>query len=188
MVPGAHCPPPRPRRKGRDSRALLEGLAEVLLPPSPSPAVPSLSCQLLPGPARGWEVEKAVSPGEAGHPPSHPSDSWTEGARRWAEGIGCGHQEVTVRRAGCLPDVLWSELTQASPNRKVGVEGQGMSRASPPFSRRPRACLRLHAGRQLVWTGGFVPHIEVVHQGFRQAGRCSDGLSPPLLWGREGDW
>lgn len=29
----------------------------------------------------------------------------------------------------------------------------------------------------------FIPHIEVIHQSFCQAGRCSDSLSPPLLWG-----
>jgi hypothetical protein len=30
----------------------------------------------------------------------------------------------------------------------------------------------------------FIPHIEVIHQRFRQAGRCSDSFSPPLLWER----
>lgn len=30
----------------------------------------------------------------------------------------------------------------------------------------------------------FIPHIEVIHQSFGQAGRRRDGLSPPLLWGR----
>lgn len=42
-------------------------------------------------------------------------------------------------------------------------------------------------GGQLVWMGAFIPHIEVVHQSFCQAGRCRDGLSPPLLCGEEGE-
>lgn len=60
----------RPGRKGRDSLALLQLLAEVL--PSPSLAVPPLSCQLLPRPARGWEVEKerVASCGKGGCSPS----------------------------------------------------------------------------------------------------------------------
>lgn len=60
----------RPRRKGLAGLALLQLLAEVL--PFPSPAVPSLSCQLLPRPARGWAVEKerVASSGEGGCSPS----------------------------------------------------------------------------------------------------------------------
>lgn len=117
VVPGAYWhgdrlskkappPAPMPRRKGRDSLALLELLAEVLLSPSPSPAVPSLSCQLLPRPARGWEVEMGGKPQRRRAPsPSHQSDSWTEGCKevgRWHQGVST--REVPGRRekSGCF--------------------------------------------------------------------------------------
>lgn len=44
----------------------------------------------------------------------------------------------------------------------------------------PCQCLNLGGG---VDGKRFIPHIEVIHQSFCQAGRCSDSLSPPLLWG-----
>lgn len=47
---------------------------------------------------------------------------------------------------------------------------------------RPCQCLNLGGGGVGVDGKRFIPHIEVIHQSFCQAGRCSDSLSPPLLW------
>ena len=51
-----------------------------------------------------------------------------------------------------------------------------------------RSSLRARPVPKLGWRGvpvdgkRFIPHIEVIDQSFCQAGRCSDGLPPSLLW------
>lgn len=104
VVPGAHWHRDRLSKKAPAREAQEEGQRQPGSAGAPGrgPALTltltscALSCQLLPRPARGWEVERAL--------PSHQSDSWPEGG----EEVGGGHQvvgtrEVTVRRdrAGC---------------------------------------------------------------------------------------